>query len=187
MPAAGGVDAQSLMTLEDTMLTLQAPAYDVVVRSAVVYVAVLVGLRLAGKREIGQLTIFDLLVLLLLANAVQNAMVGSDTSLTAGLVSAGVLLLLDAGVAGMRMRSPRLRKLIQGSPTVLVLHGSVMADQMAREGLDQETLEAAFREHGVDRIDHVEMAVLEIDGSISVIPMGQDVRRLRHPRRMPLG
>jgi uncharacterized membrane protein YcaP (DUF421 family) len=87
----------------------------------------------------------------------------------------------------MRMRSPRLRKLIQGSPTVLVLHGSVMADQMAREGLDQETLEAAFREHGVDRIDHVEMAVLEIDGSISVIPMGQDVRRLRHPRRMPLG
>lgn len=150
-------------------------------RTAVVYLVVLVGLRLAGKREIGQLTVFDLVVLLLLSNAVQNAMVGADSSLLGGLIAAVVLLLLNAGVAQLRLRSTRLRHLVEGTPTVLVLHGQIILQGMQQEGLDEEMLEAALREHGVAKVSEVEMAVLETDGSISVVPAGQETKRVRHP------
>ncbi len=150
-------------------------------RTAVVYLVVLVGLRLAGKREIGQLTVFDLVVLLLLSNAVQNAMVGADSSLLGGLIAAVVLLLLNAGVAQLRLRSTRLRHLVEGTPTVLVLHGQIILQGMQQEGLDEEMLEAALREHGVAKVSEVEVAVLETDGSISVVPAGQETKRVRHP------
>jgi len=154
-------------------------AWNVILRTAVVYVVILIGLRLAGKREIGQMTVFDLVVLLLLSNAVQNAMVGPDTSLAGGIIAAVVLLLLNALVARLRLRWPRLRRFVEGSPTLLVLHGEVIADHLQREGLDQETLEAALREHGVAALSDVEMAVLEIDGSISVVPAGVPTKHVR--------
>ena len=170
------------------MFSLSVPLWTIVLRSAVIYLLILVGLRLSGKREIGQMTVFDLVVLLLLANAVQNAMVGPDTSLVGGIAAALVLLLLNAGVARLRMRWPRLRRLVEGTPTLLVLHGEVMHEHLRHEGVDQETLEAALREHGVAGLEDVEMAVLEIDGSISVVPVGGTTRRgkrrvksLRHP------
>jgi uncharacterized membrane protein YcaP (DUF421 family) len=163
------------------MLTLAIPAWNIVLRTAAVYLAILLGLRLAGKREIGQMTVFDLVVLLLIANAVQNAMVGPDTSLTGGILAAAVLLALNAIVAWLRLRWPRLRRLIEGSPTLLVLHGEVIADHLRREGLDEETLEAVVREHGVADLSEVEMAVLEIDGSISVIPSGGKTMRVNRP------
>jgi uncharacterized membrane protein YcaP (DUF421 family) len=159
------------------MFSLSVPLWTIVLRSAVVYFFLLVGLRLSGKREIGQMTVFDLVVLLLLANAVQNAMVGPDTSLLGGIVAALVLLLLNAGVARLRMRWPRLRRLVEGTPTLLVLHGEVMRDHLRHEGVDQETLEAALREHGIAGLEDVEMAVLEIDGSISVVPVGGTTKR----------
>lgn len=163
------------------MFDLPVSALGIVGRTAVVYLVVLIALRLAGKREIGQLTVFDLVVLLLLSNAVQNAMVGPDTSLLGGLIAAVVLLLLNAGIAQLRLRSPRLRHLVEGTPTVLVLHGQMIPRGMQREGLDEEMLEAALREHGVARVGEVEMAVLETDGSISVVPAGQETRRVQHP------
>lgn len=165
------------------MLELAVSVWDIALRTAVVYLVVLVGLRLAGKREIGQMTAFDLVVLLLIANAVQNAMVGPDTSLTGGILAALVLLLLNAAVARLRLRWPPLRRLVEGSPTLLVLRGQVLADHLRREGLDQETLEAALREHGVADLSAVDMAVLEIDGSISVVPTGGTTRRVRRPLR----
>lgn len=163
------------------MLKLAIPAWDVVVRTAAIYVVILAGLRLAGKREMGQMTVFDLVVLLLIANAVQNAMVGPDTSLLGGVLAAGVLLLLNMLVAKARLRWPRLRRVIEGSPTVLVLHGQALSEQMRREGLDTQMLEEALREHGVTDVANVEMAVLEIDGSISVVPATSEVHRLRRP------
>jgi uncharacterized membrane protein YcaP (DUF421 family) len=163
------------------MLELATLAWDIVLRTAVVYLVVLAGMRLAGKREIGQMTVFDLVVLLLLANAVQNAMVGPDTSLIGGILAAGVLLILNALVARLRLRWPRLRRLVEGTPTLLMLHGEVIADHLRREGLDQETLEAALREHGVIDLSEVEMAVLEIDGSISVVPTGTETKHVRRP------
>jgi uncharacterized membrane protein YcaP (DUF421 family) len=116
------------------MFTLALPVWNIVLRTAAVYLVVLLGLRLTGKREIGQMTVFDLVLLLLIANAVQNAMVGSDTSLLGGLIAAGALLVLNAGVSRLRLRSKRLRRLIEGSPTLLVLHGKVIESHLRREG-----------------------------------------------------
>jgi uncharacterized membrane protein YcaP (DUF421 family) len=108
-------------------------------------------------------------------------MVGPDTSLLGGVLAAGVLLVLNAVLARVRLRWPRLRRMIEGSPTLLVLHGEVLADHVRSEGLDQETLEAALREHGVSKVADVEMAVLEIDGSISVVPVTAETHYTRRP------
>ena len=162
------------------MLNLDiASALGIIVRTAAVYLVVLAGLRLSGKREIGQMTVFDLVVLLLIANAVQNAMVGPDTSLVGGILAALVLLGMNAIVARLRLRWPRLRRLVEGTPTLLVLHGEIVSEHLRKEGIDEETLLAALREHGVSEINHVEMAVLEIDGSISVVPVGDATTRVR--------
>ena len=158
---------------------LSVPAWDIILRTALVYLALLFGLRIAGKREIGQMTIFDLVVLLLIANAVQNAMVGSDTSLTGGVLAVVVLLGLNALLARLRIRFPSLRKIVQGTPTLLILHGNVNEGNLRREGIDSETLEAALREHGITDNKDVEMAVLEIDGTISVVPKGEKTLRTR--------
>lgn len=156
-------------------------ALGILIRTLVVYFVILVGLRLSGKREIGQMTVFDLVVLLLIANAVQNAMVGPDTSLIGGILAAAVLLVVNALVARLRLRWPRLRRWVEGTPTLLVLHGELIPAHMRREGIDEETLLAALREHGIGEISAVEMAVLEIDGSISVVPAGETTTRVKKP------
>jgi uncharacterized membrane protein YcaP (DUF421 family) len=158
-------------------------ALGIVVRTFLVYLVILVGLRLSGKREIGQMTVFDLVVLLLIANAVQNAMVGQDTSLVGGVLAALVLLLVNAAVARLRLRWPRLRRLVEGTPTLLVLHGEVIPEHLRREGIDQESLLEALREHGLAEISAVEMAVLEIDGSISVVPVGEATTHVKKPMK----
>jgi len=158
-----------------------ALALGITIRTIAVYFVVLIGLRLSGKREIGQMTVFDLVVLLLIANAVQNAMVGPDTSLIGGMLAAVVLLLINAAVASLRLRWPRLRRLVEGTPTLLVLHGEVIPAHLRREGIDDESLSAALREHGIAKISDVEMAVLEIDGSISVVPVGGTASRTKKP------
>jgi uncharacterized membrane protein YcaP (DUF421 family) len=165
------------------MFATGTPILSIVFRTVLVYLAILLGLRFSGKREIGQMTVFDLVVLLLIANAVQNAMVGPDTSLTGGILAAVVLLAMNAAISQLRLRWPKLEHLVEGSPTLLVLHGEVIQDHLRREGLDQETLEAALREHGLAKINQVEMAVLEIDGSISVIPQGGQTKRIKRPDR----
>lgn len=162
---------------------------DIVLRTAVVYAAVLLGLRLGGRRELGQLTPFDLVVVLLVANAVQNAMVGPDTTLLGGVVSAATLLVANAGVARLRLSSPRLQHLIEGVPVVLAQHGAFIEKNLKREGLTEEEVLAAIREHGeFADVSLIELAVLETDGSLSVVPKTSTVhrspRRLRH-RKQP--
>jgi len=164
------------------MFTLSLPTFfGILLRTVLVYLVILVGLRLSGKREIGQMTVFDLVVLLLISNAVQNAMVGTDTSLTGGILAAVVLLVLNVIIARLRLRSPLLRRIVEGTPTLLVLHGEVIPQHMRREGIDEESLLTALREHGVAEVGDVEMAVLEIDGSISVVPVGASTSRLKKP------
>ena len=161
------------------MFALATPIFEVALRTSVVYLALYLGLRLAGKRELGQMTVFDFVLLLLIANAVQNAMVGADTSLVGGLVAAVVLLLLNRMVAWLRLRSPRLRDLLEGSPTVLIAHGEIMQANLRQEGLDEAALKTALREHGIDNLAAVELAVLEVDGSISVVPKSETMRRIK--------
>jgi uncharacterized membrane protein YcaP (DUF421 family) len=156
-------------------------ALGIILRTIVVYLVVLVGLRLSGKREIGQMTVFDLVLLLLIANAVQNAMVGPDTSLVGGILAAVVLLFVNTLVARLRLRWPSIRRWVEGTPTLLILHGEAIPQHMLREGIDTESLLTALREHGVAEISGVEMAVLEIDGSISVVPVGEKTTRVKKP------
>ncbi len=150
---------------------------DIVFRSSVIYAFVLAGLRLTGKREVGQLTPFDLVLLLLISNAVQNAMVGPSTSLIGGLTAAATLLLLNLGVSRLSARGGRLSRALRGSPTILVNDGQLVAEHLQREGLTLDDLNQAFREHGVGEISDVHLAVLEVDGSISVV-RNED---LKHP------
>jgi uncharacterized membrane protein YcaP (DUF421 family) len=151
-------------------------ALEIVLRTLVIYIIILVGLRLAGKREIGQMNAFDLVVLLLIANAVQNAMVGPDTSLIGGILAAVVLLITNAIVARLRLRFPVLRRWAEGSPTLLVLHGRILRKHMIQEGIDEDSLMASIREHGLSDLSEVDIAVLEIDGSISVISVDNNAK-----------
>src|SRR5947208_17180543 len=129
------------------MFHMGASAWVVVVRTLAVYGAVLVGLRLMGKREIGQMTVFDLVVILLIANAVQNAMVGSDVSVQGGILAAFVLLVVNRLVALSRLHGGRWGRLLEGTPTVLVKDGEFVEPHLRREGVDREEPEMAAREH----------------------------------------
>ncbi len=142
---------------------------EVVVRTAAVYAVLMIGLRVFGKREIGQMAPTDLVLLLLISNAVQNAMVGSDSSLAGGLVSAGVLLVLNFILSTIASRSSRIRKVIEGEAAILIRNGAVIESNLRKEKLTISEVEQALREHGVSTIAEVSLAVLEIDGTISVL------------------
>jgi uncharacterized membrane protein YcaP (DUF421 family) len=142
---------------------------QIVLRTGVIYLLVLIGVRLSGKREVGQMTPFDLTLLLLLSNSVQNAMTGPDTSLLGGAVAACTLLVLNYGVAAVSGSNRRLRRLIQGEPSLLIHDGKVIESHMARERVSMDELHRALREHGINSCEQVALAVLEVDGSISCL------------------
>jgi uncharacterized membrane protein YcaP (DUF421 family) len=141
----------------------------IALRTAVIYVVVLAGVRLSGKREVGQMTPFDLTLLLLLSNAVQNAMTGPDTSLVGGVIAAATLLVLNYFVAEVSGGNRRFRKFVQGQPSLLVHDGEVIASHMAREHVSMDELQRALRERGIASCHDVALAVLEVDGSISCL------------------
>ncbi len=164
----------------DQLLNLDPVALgSIVLRTLVVYGVLLVGLRLAGKRELGQMTPFDLVVLLIISNAVQNAMVGPDTSLNGGILAALVLLIANWGVGQLGLRSARVRSELLGSPTLLVHEGKLIPSHLKVEGITEEEVMQALREHGVDDLKHVKLAVLEVDGTISVVPSDAESSRTR--------
>jgi len=125
--------------------------------------------RLSGKREVGQMTPFDLTLLLLISNAVQNAMTGGDNSLLGGVVAAATLLILNYGVAEVSGGNRRFRKFVQGQPSLLIHDGQIIAAHMAKEHVSMDELERALREHGIPSYHQVALAVLEVDGSMSFL------------------
>jgi uncharacterized membrane protein YcaP (DUF421 family) len=142
----------------------------VVARTAIVYVCLVVGFRFLGKREAGQLSTLDLVVLLVIANAVQNAMVGQNTSLLAGLVAAGVILVLDLLLHAAADRWRPLRDALDGEPTLLVDHGQILFDNLRREGISDRELAVALRQNQLLTADEALYVFLETNGQISVIP-----------------
>ena len=150
--------------------TFGVPWWQIVLRTIIIYVAFLVALRVFGKREIGQFTLSDLVLLLLAANAVQPAMTGPDASVVGGLVIVAALFLANLALSWLRVHDPRARELLEGHPTVIAKDGSWFPAVMKREGIDDRDAMMALREHGVDKVDDVELAVLEVDGTISVVP-----------------
>jgi uncharacterized membrane protein YcaP (DUF421 family) len=154
---------------------------NTVLRSSLVYLAIYVALRVAGKRHVGQLSIVDFVLVLLVSNAVQNAMVGNDSSLLGGIVAAFTLIAVNLVLTRVVVRNERLASFLEGEPTLLVRDGHILDGALAREGIRRAELEAAIREHGFKDVGDCRAAILEIDGSISVVAMEDPV----HARRLP--
>ncbi len=143
---------------------------EIVLRTAIVYLFLVVVLRLSGKREVGQLSILELIVILVISDAVQNSMVGENTTVWGGLVAVLTLLALDKGLGLVTDRSKRARRALEGEPRLLLRNGRLMERALREEKVDAEDVRTAVRAHGLANIEDVRMAVLETDGSISVIP-----------------
>jgi uncharacterized membrane protein YcaP (DUF421 family) len=144
-------------------------ALQIALRTGVIYLVVLVGVRLSGKREVGQMTPFDLTLLLLLSNSVQNAMTGPDTSLIGGVIAATTLLVLNYLIGTLSGVNRKFRRLVEGEPSLLIHDGKPIETHMARERVSMDELERAVREHGIAKCSDVALAVLEVDGSISCL------------------
>ena len=142
---------------------------EIALRTSVIYIIVLLGVRLSGKREVGQMTPFDLTLLLLISNAVQNAMTGPDTSLLGGVVAAATLLIVNYFVAELSGANRRFRKMVEGQPSLLIHDGQIILAHMAKEHVSMDELERSLREHGIGSYHDVALAVLEVDGSISCL------------------
>ena len=142
---------------------------DIALRSTIVYLVLIVGIRLTGTRQLGQMSTVDLVLLLIIANAVQNAMVGPDTSLVGGLVAAGVLLFWHQVIDRLRRTSPSVARILAGEGIMLINNGTILDEHCRRAGVTRDELLQALREHGVPDVEQVRLAVLEPDGAISVI------------------
>ncbi|MFY9551409.1 MAG: YetF domain-containing protein [Thermoanaerobaculia bacterium] len=146
------------------------PWWEFLARGIVVYAFLIALLRLTGKRQVGQLAPFDLVLLLVLSNAVQNSMNGGDNSLVGGLISATTLVVLNWIVGLATFRSKRLAVVIEGRPQVLIHNGQLFEDVLNRAKLTHHELNAALRQSGVACIADVHSAILENNGNISVTP-----------------
>ena len=152
------------------MWNIAIPVWELVVRGTAVYVFLIALLRITGKRQVGQLAPFDLVLLLVLSNAVQNSMTGGDNSLVGGLIVAATLVALNYFVGFVTYRSKALETIIEGRPQVLIHNGQLYTEVMARAKLTHHELNAALREAGCASVEDAHSAILENNGSISVIP-----------------
>ena len=143
--------------------------FKIILSSSAVYLFIIVAIRLFGKKELAQLSIIDLVFILLISNAVQNAMVGSDSSLSGGLVAATTLFIINYLFKFLLYRFPKLGNFVQGNEMLLIYKGQLNKANMDKARITHEELSEAVREHGVAEIRDVDLAVLEIDGNISII------------------
>lgn len=143
--------------------------FSIVTRSVTVYLFVVLAIRLFGKKELTQLSVIDLVFILLISNSVQNAMVGGSSTLTSGVIAATSLFAVNFILKNLIYRSERLSNFLQGSPLMLIYKGKVIKEHLNQAKITQEEIEAAVREHGVEKVSQVDLAVLEVDGNISVL------------------
>ena len=158
------------------MWNLSLPWWEFILRGVIVYVFLLIILRVTGKRQTGQLAPFDLVLLLVLSNAVQNAMNGGDNSVLGGIISAATLIVLHYAVALMTYKSKKLEVWIEGTPRTLIHNGVLNEDVMRSELLTRHELAAALRAAGCTEIEHVRVATLENNGQITVSLRPQSAR-----------
>jgi uncharacterized membrane protein YcaP (DUF421 family) len=158
------------------LLVPEAPIWELVLRGVVVYVLLVTALRLSGRRELGQMTSFDLVLLLLVSNAVQNSLNAGDNSLGGGLVSAATLFLLNRSVGYASWRWRWFERLVQGRPLRLVTDGRVHEGALRSERLTLAELRSALRKQGIDRIGDCQRVVLEPDGTLTAVRAGLEPR-----------
>ena len=152
------------------MLNMSVHWWELILRAAVVYSALIIILRVTGKRQVGQLAPFDLVLLLVLSNAVQNSMNGGDNSLIGGLISAVTLVTLNYLVGYATFKNKRIEAIIEGRPLLIIHNGRVLKDVLAHAMVTHHELDAALRQTGHACIDEVQSAILENNGAITVIP-----------------
>jgi len=162
------------------MFHLGLPLAGKVLRPVLVYAFLVVGLRLAGKRELAQLNPFDLVVLLTLSNTVQNAIIGNDNSVTGGLVGAAALLLVNYVVVRFLYRHETLDRFVEGEPDALIENGKIRMDRLERELITQAELETAAHKQGFDSLADIRRAVLEPGGSITFVARVPAPEEARH-------
>jgi uncharacterized membrane protein YcaP (DUF421 family) len=160
------------------LFRLGVPAWELIIRSAAIYLFLIVALRVFGKREIGQFTVYDLVLILLVANAVQPAMTGPDASLGGGMIIIATLVGLNLLIA----RADRYRlfhRLLSPAPSLIIKDGQLLPGPLRREGVSPEEVEMAIREHGLSDVSEVKIGVLEEDGTISIVPTSSPSTRTR--------
>ncbi len=163
------------------MWQLGVSPLELVGRTTIVYVLFFGALRLSGKREVGQFTLFDLALVLLAANALQPAITGADQSLVGGAIILATIFVINRLVAEARIRIPFVRRVLEFKPTTIGRDGKWFKREFVRQGIDLGDAEAALRQHGMERVDQVKLATLEEDGSISIV--GSDDGSSSDPHR----
>jgi uncharacterized membrane protein YcaP (DUF421 family) len=143
---------------------------DIALRTAVIYVVVIVLLRVSGKRGVGQMSIVDLVLVLIIANGVQNAMVGQNTTIYGGVVAAATLVVLDWAIRTVTDRSLRTQRLLEGEPALLVRDGQVLTGALRKQGISHDELMAGLRNQGLEDPADAHLVFLETNGHISVVP-----------------
>ena len=160
------------------------PYIDIVLRSIAVYFFMIVALRIFGKKELSQLNTADVILILLISNSVQNAMVGNNSSLTGGLVAALILFILNYLLKKIMFTSKFFRQLIQSKPEILIHNGKIEFSSLSRLGITSDEMQEAMREHGIEYYKDVKLAMLEIDGNISIISGNENIKQTHHKRKI---
>jgi len=152
------------------MIPLTYPLIYVFLHTAGIYLMIILALRLFGKKELAQLSVIDLVFILLISNAVQDAMVSVEhDKFVGGLLAAGTLFILNYILKAVSFRSPKLTYLLQGEPVILIHKGKLLLPNLRKEKITEDELHAAIREHGVESFEDVDLAVMETDGNISIL------------------
>jgi len=158
------------------------PYLDIIIRSASVYLFMLIALRIFGKKELSQLNTADVILILLISNSVQNAMVGSNISLLGGLAAASVLFVINFTLKKLMFQFPKFRNFMQEKPEILIHDGKLDFKALSKLNITSEELQEAMREHGVEHFSDVKLAILEIDGNISIISGEKNLRQTHYKR-----
>lgn len=159
------------------------PYLDIIIRSVCVYLFMVIALRIFGKKELSQLNTADVILILLISNSVQNAMVGSNSSLLGGIVAASVLFIVNFLLKRIMYRSKFIKELVQDKPEILVHNGKIEFKTLAKIGITSDELQEAMREHGIEFYKDVRLAMMEIDGNISIISGNETIKQTHHKRK----
>ena len=159
------------------------PFLDITLRSVAVYFFMILALRIFGKKELSQLNTADVILILLISNSVQNAMVGSNSSLLGGIVAALALFSINFVFKKIMLKSNFIKNFVQDKPEVLIHNGKTYYKTLARLGITSEELEEAIREHGIEHQNDVKLAMFEIDGNISIIS-GENIKQTKYKKKI---
>ncbi len=160
------------------------PYLEIVLRSICVYLFMIIALRIFGKKELSQLNTADVILILLISNSVQNAMVGSNSSLLGGILAAFALFLINLIFKKTMLHSKFIKEMLQDKPEILIHNGKIEFKALSKLGISSEELQEAMREHGVEFYKDVKLAMFEIDGSISIISGDKDLKQTHHKRKI---